>query len=124
MECKAMCGNKLGSDLSEILEKRQARSELSEEQAESILQQTQDTIDHSRMLSRKEVKEYKKLFSRYVLLYVTISGTTKIEVLVTKFPIWETHFRRKISSGLVLPNNITTASRLPVIIMARRLKWL
>jgi len=67
MECKAVCGNKLGSDLSEILEKRQARSELSEEQADLLLQKTQETIDltKSNMLSRKEIKEYKKLFTRF-----------------------------------------------------------
>jgi hypothetical protein len=64
MDCKAKVGHKLGSDLSEILEKRQAKSECSEEDAEILLQNTQDTIDLTRMLSRKEIKEYQKLFSR------------------------------------------------------------
>jgi len=65
MACEAKASHKLGSDLGEILEKRQARSELTEEQAESLLQKTEDTIDLTRMLSRKEVKEYKKLFTRF-----------------------------------------------------------
>ncbi len=72
MECKSSCGNKIDSDLSEILEKRQARSELTEEEAENLLTKTQETIDLTRMLSRKEVKEYKKLFSRYVYKYILL----------------------------------------------------
>ncbi|CAL8095350.1 unnamed protein product [Orchesella dallaii] len=65
MECKAKSGHKLGSDLSEILEKRQARSECSEEECAAIIQQTQDVQDLTRMLSRKEVREYQTLFNRF-----------------------------------------------------------
>jgi len=59
--------HKLGSDLSEILEKRQQRSEAvdAEELQNQYEQNIQASIDVTRMLSRKEVKEYKKLFTRF-----------------------------------------------------------
>jgi len=64
MECKAKSGHSLGTDLGEILQKRQQRSECSEEEAERLSQKVQATLDLTKMLSRKEVKEYRKLFSR------------------------------------------------------------
>lgn len=64
MECKTKAGHKLGSDLSEILEKRQARSECSEEECAVFIQQAQDIQDMTKMLSRKEVREYQAIFNR------------------------------------------------------------
>lgn len=55
---------KMGSDLTEILERRQQRCELSEEEAAHVIQQNQEEIDLRKMLTRKEIKEYQKLFQR------------------------------------------------------------
>ena len=66
-ECKqTKSSHKLGSDLSEILEKRQQRSEATDAEAlqSNYEQNIQASIDVSRMLSRKEVKEYRKLFNK------------------------------------------------------------
>jgi len=56
-----------GSDLEEILEKRHQRSELSEEEAKATLNLDSDKkeTDWSRMLSRKEVKEYRAFFTKF-----------------------------------------------------------
>jgi len=55
----------MDSDLTQKLEKRQQRCELSEEEAAHIIQQNQDKIDLSKMLSRKEIREYRSIFQRF-----------------------------------------------------------
>ena len=64
-QCKTKSVTKLGSDLGEILEKRQQRSELSEEECSIVISQNQVEIDLTKMLSRKEIREYRTLFNRY-----------------------------------------------------------
>jgi len=64
-QCKTTSVTKLGSDLGEILEKRQARSELSEAECEIKICQNQEEIDLRKMLSRREIREYKAIFTRF-----------------------------------------------------------
>jgi len=64
-QCKTKSVTKLGSDLGEILEKRQQRSELSEEECSIVISQNQEEIDLTKMLSRKEIREYRVLFNRF-----------------------------------------------------------
>jgi len=69
-ECKeTKSKHKLGSDLSTILEKRQQRSEISSDEAPEIVSQfeqnIQAQIDVTKMLSRREIKEYKAIFTRF-----------------------------------------------------------
>jgi len=98
MECKAKVGHKLGSDLTEILEKRQAKSECSEEDAEAFLQNTQDTIDVTKMLSRKEIKEHQKLFSRYVA-EESITQILEFQIIIIRCHIYLSLSVRTLAKG-------------------------
>jgi len=64
-QCKTKSVTKLGSDLGEILEKRQQRSELSEAECSIVISQNDEVIDLTKMLSRKEIREYRELFNRF-----------------------------------------------------------
>lgn len=64
-QCKTKSVTKLGSDLGEILEKRQQRAELSEEECSIVISQNQEEIDLTKMLSRKEIREYRILFNKF-----------------------------------------------------------